>query len=49
MSRRFSIRFTAFALSTLVTLATMGSVGLLATSPPPAGLVAQMAHSPAHV
>ena len=49
MSRRFSTQISAFALSLLVTLATLGSVDLLATSQPPAGLVAQMAHTTSQV
>ena len=49
MTRRFSTQFSALALSALVTLATLGSVELLATSQPPAGLVAQMAHSTSQV
>ena len=44
MTRRFSTQFAAFALSALVTLATLGSVDHLATSQPPAGPMAQMAH-----
>jgi hypothetical protein len=48
MTRRLSTQLTAFALSALVTLATLGSVDLLATSQPPAGLLAQMAHGTSH-
>ena len=48
MTRSISTQFAAFALSALVTLATLGSVDLLATSQPPAGLLAQMAHTASH-
>jgi hypothetical protein len=45
MNTRLATRFVSFALSALFTLAILGSVDLLATSQPPAGLLAQMAHS----
>jgi hypothetical protein len=48
MSRRFSIQFVAIALSGLLSLAMLGSVDRLATSRPPAGLVAQVAHASVH-
>jgi hypothetical protein len=38
-----SLRATAFALALAVTLAMLGSMDLLATSQPPAALVAKMA------
>jgi hypothetical protein len=47
-SAPFSARFAAFALSAFVTLAMLGSVDFLATSQPPASLVAQISHSLPH-
>ena len=48
MTQRPTARFAAFALSALITLAMLGSVDVLATSQPPAGLVAQISHSLPH-
>jgi hypothetical protein len=45
--QRTQQRFAAFALSILLTLTLLVSVNHLATSQPPAGLVAQVAHAPA--
>lgn len=39
-----SSRFVAFVMAAFVTVALLGGVDHLATSAPPAGLVAQMAH-----
>ncbi len=43
-SPRTSHRVVAFMMAALITVAVMGGVDLLATSAPPAGLVAQLAH-----
>lgn len=45
---RFSAQAAAVALATILTLAMLGSVDRLATSQPPAGLVAQMAKAPSN-
>ena len=42
--RSSSSRFVAFMMAAVVTAALLGGVDHLATSAPPAGLVAQMAH-----
>jgi hypothetical protein len=46
--QRLSIQAAALAMAALVTIAMLGSVDHLATSQPPAGLVAQMAHASTH-
>jgi len=43
--QRTQQRFAAFALSTLLTLVMLAAMDRLATSQPPAGLVAQMAQA----
>ena len=48
MTQRHPQRFAAIALSIVVTLAMLASVNALATSQPPAGLLAQMAQSAAN-
>lgn len=45
MTRRLRTQFASFAVAALMTLVMLGSVDRLATSQPPAGLVAQMAHA----
>ena len=49
MIQRLSIQAAALAMAALVTIAMLGSVDHLATSQPPAGLVAQISHIALHV
>ena len=49
MIQRISIQAAAFVLAAIVTIAMLGSVDHLATSQPPAGLVAQISHIALHV
>jgi len=44
-THRFSRQAAAFMLAALATFTMLGSVDALATSQPPAGLVAQLAHA----
>jgi len=46
--QRLTVQAAALAMAALVTIAMLGSVDHLATSQPPAGLMAQMAHTPSH-
>ncbi len=48
MNQVHTAKFAAFALSALLTLAMLVSMDHLATSQPPAGLLAQVAHAPAN-
>jgi hypothetical protein len=45
--RRLGIQAAALAMAALVTIAMLGGVDHLATSQPPAGLLAQVSHAPA--